>query len=83
MKNYDTAKIAYDAYCKQTGGKSLISGDYLPAFETLRQDIQDAWWAAADAVHAAGTYETKQYPCGCSATGVRPLPNYCPEHGAA
>lgn len=50
MKNYDTAKIAYDAYCKQTGGVSLISGDKLPSFENLRFEIQEAWWAAANAV---------------------------------
>jgi hypothetical protein len=24
--------------------------------------------------------ETRSYPCGCSATGTAPLPNYCPEH---
>ena len=23
---------------------------------------------------------TKQYPCGCSATGEPNIPNYCPEH---
>jgi hypothetical protein len=43
-------KIAYDAYCKSTGGKSLISGDILPAFENLKQSIRDAWEAAANAV---------------------------------
>ncbi len=28
-----------------------------------------------------GQTETVSYPCGCSATGPGPLPNYCPEHG--
>jgi hypothetical protein len=23
---------------------------------------------------------TVQYPCGCEATGSKPLPDYCPEH---
>lgn len=53
MKNYDFAKIAYDAYCEQTGGVSLVSGDRLPEFWSLRPEIQDAWWAAAEAVRHA------------------------------
>jgi 5-methylcytosine-specific restriction endonuclease McrA len=32
MRNYTFAKIAYDAYCKQAGGKSLATGDPLPEF---------------------------------------------------
>lgn len=27
-----------------------------------------------------GTVETVKYPCGCSATGVAPLPDYCGYH---
>jgi tRNA/tmRNA/rRNA uracil-C5-methylase (TrmA/RlmC/RlmD family) len=50
MKDYKLAKIAYDAYCQQTGGVSLISGDKLPAFDALKTSIQDAWFAAAEAV---------------------------------
>jgi hypothetical protein len=49
MRNYDLAKIAYDAYCKATGGVSLISGAKLPEFQDLRQAIQDAWWEASAA----------------------------------
>lgn len=43
-------KIAYEAYCKQTGGKSFAAGDPLPAWDGLRIDIREAWVAAADAV---------------------------------
>lgn len=25
-------------------------------------------------------WETKHYPCGCTATGTAKLPEYCPEH---
>ena len=50
MRDYVRAKIAYDAYAKETGGVSLISGDKLPEFSALKQSIQDAWAAAADAV---------------------------------
>lgn len=50
MKDYKLAQIAYDAYCQQTGGVSLISGDKLPAFDALKTSIQDAWFAAAEAV---------------------------------
>lgn len=27
-----------------------------------------------------GSVETVKYPCGCSATGVAPLPDYCGYH---
>ena len=50
MKNYELAKVAYDTCCKQTGGVSLISGDKLPEFEILEQEIKDAWWEVANAV---------------------------------
>lgn len=50
IEHYRRAKMAYDAYCKQTGGKSLISGDVLPAFDALRGEIKDAWAAAAIAL---------------------------------
>jgi hypothetical protein len=50
MRNYKYAQIAYEAYRKQTGGVSLVSGDKLPPFEALRPEIQDAWWAASYAV---------------------------------
>ena len=61
MKNYNYAKIAYDAYCKSTGGVSIISGDKLPEFEILKQSIKDAWWEAAHAVseHVAGPSKIK------------------------
>jgi hypothetical protein len=43
-------KVAYDAYFKQCGGKSLISGAPLPAWEAQSPEIQGAWKAAAEAV---------------------------------
>lgn len=27
-------------------------------------------------------HETLRYPCGCEASGVYPLPTYCPQHGS-
>jgi hypothetical protein len=50
MVEYYYARIAYDAYCKQTGGKSLISGDPLPQFDALRLEIKQAWLSAATAI---------------------------------
>jgi len=44
------AKVAYDAYCTSTGGVSLISGDKLPEFDKLKDEIKAAWAAAALAV---------------------------------
>lgn len=43
-------KVAYDAYCKSTGGVSLISGAKLPEWEELKVEIKTAWDAAARAV---------------------------------
>lgn len=42
--------VAYDAYCAHTGGKSLVTGDKLPDWNDLKQEIRDAWQAAANAV---------------------------------
>ena len=41
-EHYRVAKIAYDAYCRQTGGVSLITGEKLPEFEKLKPAIKDA-----------------------------------------
>jgi len=50
MQHYEFAKIAYDAYCLKAGGVSLVSGEKLPEFYGLRNEIQDAWHAASEAV---------------------------------
>lgn len=49
-EHYERAAVAYNAYRKQAGGKSLVSGDKLPVFDGLRQEIKDAWAAAAIAL---------------------------------
>ncbi len=48
-------KIAYEAYCENTGWKSLVSGSQLsgsqlPPWCDLSLAIQSAWEAAANAV---------------------------------
>lgn len=43
-------QIAYDAYCLESGGKSLISGATLPDWMSLKYPIRAAWVAAAQAV---------------------------------
>lgn len=48
--NLEAAKIAYEAYCVHTGGRSLITHQKLPDFFSLRSDIQQAWSTAAKAV---------------------------------
>lgn len=45
---YEPARAAYERYLAASGGKSLVSGAELPAFEQLGQAIKDAWRAAAD-----------------------------------
>ncbi len=44
------AKIAYEAYCRSTGGKSLVTGDTLPIWEDLPVDICVAWIESSQAV---------------------------------
>ncbi len=46
-------QIGYEGYCRFTDGKSLISGDALPAFEKLKTPIQEAWEKAGQAVAAS------------------------------
>ena len=46
----DYGKIAYEAYCQCSGGKSLVSGAKLPPWEELSPEIRRAWEWAADAV---------------------------------
>jgi len=43
-------QIAYEAYCADTGNKSLVSGAPLPAWDALSPEIKKAWQAAANAV---------------------------------
>jgi hypothetical protein len=52
QSNHRLGKLAYQAYCASTGGKSLVSGAALPAWERLSYEIREAWHAAADAVAA-------------------------------
>jgi hypothetical protein len=47
---FPLGKIAYEAYRKDSGGKSLISGQPIPAFDILPEAIQHAW---SEAAHAA------------------------------
>ena len=49
MRDYTHAKLAYDAYCEARKWKS-VRGDKLPQFDAQSQDLQGAWWEAANAV---------------------------------
>ena len=42
-------QIAYEAYCKNSGGVSPISGAQLPTWKDLRVEIQSAWIEAGNA----------------------------------
>ena len=44
------ARTAYEAYCRSSGGVSLVSGQKLPEWENIGQSIRVAWDAAAGAV---------------------------------
>ena len=43
-------EIAYNAYREHTGGKSLVSGEGMPFWQSLPDDIRAAWEAAGKAV---------------------------------
>jgi len=43
-------RMAYEAYCKQAGGKSAVTGDTLPSFYKTPDAVQEAWIAAALAI---------------------------------
>lgn len=38
---------AYEAYCRSSGGKSLVSGADLPTWENLSDEIKSAWKCSA------------------------------------
>lgn len=40
------AQILYEGYCNHTGWKSLASGQDLPQWDALREDIKKAWEAS-------------------------------------
>ena len=46
----DPAQIGYEAYSLQAGGVSMVSGDPLPVWETLPEEIRECWRASAAAV---------------------------------
>jgi hypothetical protein len=46
------AKIMWDAYCIQAGGKTF-DGKPLPTWDELGEERQGCWLAAADAARAA------------------------------
>jgi len=39
----DLAQLAYTAYGNKTGNRSIVTGDKLPPWEGLREDVKDAW----------------------------------------
>ena len=45
-------QVNYEGYCERSGGVSLVSGDTLPAWHELTQDIRDAWETGASHVIA-------------------------------
>jgi hypothetical protein len=43
-------QVAYEAYFEHSKGKSLISGAPLPSFAAQKEEVREAWEAAASAV---------------------------------
>ena len=62
MKRYfELGRKNYEAYCKSTGGVSLISGDKLPEFENLKEEIKNAWQDAAELLTFEAYKEKDEY----------------------
>jgi hypothetical protein len=57
VSDAELGRIAYDTYASVAGGKSLVTGAELPAWELLAEPIQLAWQAAAVAVANAAADE--------------------------
>lgn len=47
MDDYLLAQACYNGYIRSSDGKSLVTGDELPSFENLPEDIKQAWAEAA------------------------------------
>lgn len=43
-------QVGYEAYCKSSGGASLVSGAKLPPWRDLSEAIRNAWESAAESV---------------------------------
>jgi hypothetical protein len=52
------AQAAYEAYCAEAGGKSLVSGAALPSWHLVGTAVQYAWVAAARAARACDAVDT-------------------------
>jgi hypothetical protein len=57
-------QVAYEAYSANTGGKSLATGDNLPAWGDLGDAYKTAWIAAAREVVANATEPVEDTPTG-------------------
>jgi hypothetical protein len=57
MKSYrdhllEAAEAAYNGYVKHTRGKSLFTGDRIPDWKYITDEIREAWVSSAEAVLA-------------------------------
>lgn len=44
------ARAGYEGYKRATGGRSAVTGDPLPEWDALPDGVQNAWFAAAEAI---------------------------------
>ena len=54
MASEEDGQRAYEAYSREAGGRSLVSGEALPPWAGLPEGIRRAWCAAAAAVLEGG-----------------------------
>lgn len=56
----DLARIGYEAYRQHTGGISLATGQKLPSFDELNDQVRGAWIAAGSTIGMAVVEELKR-----------------------
>lgn len=47
---HSPGRTAFEAYAERAGGRSLVTGQDIPPWDNTRQEVRDAWEAAAEAV---------------------------------
>ncbi len=73
MSDLDLRRIGYEAYAKQTGGKTF-DGREMPAYDDLPKNVLAAWSASADAIRDAILSATKVVDDQVAATEPAAVP---------
>ena len=59
----EQAQVAYEGYRNHTGGKSLATGQPIPEWHELREDIKEAWRASVRAITSEAQDQIDELLC--------------------